>query len=80
MDAVCQICKDGGRDDYMLLCEACDVGYHYDCLTPPLKGAAFSALDLFIPTGVFALSVFAKRRPLFGTRHPRRGLVLQGLP
>jgi hypothetical protein len=39
VDAVCQICKDGGRDEFMLLCEACDVGYHYDCLTPPLKGA-----------------------------------------
>ena len=23
----------------MLLCQACDMGYHYDCLKPPLKGA-----------------------------------------
>ena len=43
VDAVCQICKDGGRDEFMLLCEACDVGFHYDCLTPPLKGAPLLA-------------------------------------
>lgn len=38
-NAVCQVCKDGGGDDRMLLCEACDVGYHFDCLSPPLEGA-----------------------------------------
>jgi hypothetical protein len=40
-NAVCKVCKDGGGDERMLLCEACDEGYHYDCLTPPLKGSIF---------------------------------------
>ena len=37
-NAVCQVCNDGGGDEHMVLCDACDMGYHYDCLTPPLKG------------------------------------------
>lgn len=33
---LCEICGHGGREDRMLLCDDCNLGYHMDCLNPPL--------------------------------------------
>ena len=32
----CRICRRKGGDEYMLLCDGCDHGYHTYCLRPPL--------------------------------------------
>lgn len=32
----CEICNLSDREDTMLLCDACDQGYHIECLVPPL--------------------------------------------
>ncbi|KAJ1468453.1 hypothetical protein T484DRAFT_1578777, partial [Baffinella frigidus] len=36
--AICKVCNDPDGDERMLLCDVCDSGYHYDCLTPKLAG------------------------------------------
>lgn len=33
---LCEICNRGDREDRMLLCDDCNLGYHMDCLNPPL--------------------------------------------
>ena len=33
----CRVCRRKGGDESMLLCDACDNGYHMHCLRPPLK-------------------------------------------
>lgn len=33
---LCEICSHGDREDRMLLCDDCNLGYHMDCLNPPL--------------------------------------------
>ena len=34
---LCESCGSGGREDYLLLCDGCDLAYHYDtCLNPAL--------------------------------------------
>jgi len=32
----CFICRQAGSDDTLLFCDSCDLGYHMDCLSPPL--------------------------------------------
>ncbi|RNA20756.1 PHD and RING finger domain-containing 1, partial [Brachionus plicatilis] len=32
----CEICRQPNREDRMLLCDACDKGYHCECLNPPI--------------------------------------------
>lgn len=32
----CEVCGNCDREDRLLLCDACDLGYHCECLTPPL--------------------------------------------
>lgn len=32
----CEICGMSDREDRMLLCDRCDLGFHLECLTPPL--------------------------------------------
>lgn len=32
----CEICGSCDREDHMLLCDGCDLGYHMECLDPPL--------------------------------------------
>jgi len=59
VDALCKVCNDGEGDERMLLCEACDVGYHYDCLEPPLKGKC---------TVHFLSRMFACKRPVLTCR------------
>ena len=36
MNVRCRICRRKGGDEYMLLCDGCDNGYHTYCLRPPL--------------------------------------------
>ncbi|GBO10864.1 hypothetical protein AVEN_62549-1, partial [Araneus ventricosus] len=33
---LCEVCHLGDREDRLLLCDACDLAYHCDCLDPPL--------------------------------------------
>lgn len=33
----CEICGSGDREDRLLLCDSCDLGFHLECLTPPLE-------------------------------------------
>lgn len=33
----CEICGSCDREDRMLLCDGCDLGYHLECLDPPLQ-------------------------------------------
>jgi hypothetical protein len=38
MCKLCQICKQAGADEkLMLLCDTCDRGYHTYCLSPDMK-------------------------------------------
>ncbi|EEZ99116.2 PHD and RING finger domain-containing protein 1 isoform X2 [Tribolium castaneum] len=32
----CEICGSSDREERMLLCDGCDLGFHMECLTPPL--------------------------------------------
>lgn len=32
----CEVCGQSNREDRMLLCDNCDMGYHLECLNPPL--------------------------------------------
>lgn len=32
----CQVCEQCDREDRMLLCDGCDLGYHMECLDPPM--------------------------------------------
>lgn len=32
----CEVCGQSDREDRMLLCDGCDLGYHLECLNPPL--------------------------------------------
>ena len=36
MNMRCRICRRKGGDEYMLLCDGCDHGYHTYCLRPPV--------------------------------------------
>lgn len=33
---VCSICHDAGNADNLLFCDACDKGFHMECLSPPM--------------------------------------------
>ncbi|XP_077291234.1 uncharacterized protein LOC143914771 [Arctopsyche grandis] len=33
---ICQICQSAESEETMLLCDACDLGFHMECLEPPL--------------------------------------------
>lgn len=33
----CEVCGNSDREDRMLLCDGCDLGYHMECLDPPLS-------------------------------------------
>lgn len=32
----CEVCNQCNREDRLLLCDGCDLGYHLECLNPPL--------------------------------------------
>ncbi len=40
----CEQCGRADREDRLLLCDACDLGYHCECLTPALAS---------VPTGMW---------------------------
>ena len=62
----------------MLLCEACDVGYHYDCLTPPLKGSMSLKISLRNKTRSFPVRFAALvSQP---DSHYRRARMYAGIP
>ena len=54
---VCQICREGGDDNRMLLCDGCDRGFHMFCLRPRL---------LRIPSGSWYCSQ-CRNRSLFNS-------------
>ena len=33
----CEVCGNCDREDRLLLCDGCDLGYHLECLEPPLE-------------------------------------------
>lgn len=33
----CEVCRECDREDRMLLCDGCDLGYHLECLNPPMQ-------------------------------------------
>ncbi|XP_038113307.1 PHD and RING finger domain-containing protein 1-like isoform X1 [Culex quinquefasciatus] len=33
----CEVCRRPDREDTMLLCDACNLGFHMECLSPPLE-------------------------------------------
>ncbi|CAL4133276.1 unnamed protein product, partial [Meganyctiphanes norvegica] len=33
----CEVCNECDREDRLLLCDGCDMGYHLECLSPPLS-------------------------------------------
>lgn len=33
----CEVCGECDREDRMLLCDGCDLGYHLECLDPPME-------------------------------------------
>ena len=37
MNVRCRFCRRKGGDEYMLLCDGCDHGYHTYCLRPPIS-------------------------------------------
>ncbi|XP_063995960.1 uncharacterized protein LOC135173177 [Diachasmimorpha longicaudata] len=32
----CEVCQECDREDRMLLCDGCDLGFHLECLNPPM--------------------------------------------
>jgi len=36
-DAICEVCGTDEKEDQLLLCDLCSLGYHTFCLTPPLS-------------------------------------------
>jgi len=37
IECVCEVCGAGDREETLLLCDACDLAYHMECLTPVLR-------------------------------------------
>jgi len=38
----CEVCGNCDREDRLLLCDGCDMGYHLECLEPPLADVPIS--------------------------------------
>lgn len=36
VETFCEMCGSGDREDRLLLCDGCDLGYHLECLVPAL--------------------------------------------
>jgi len=41
---ICELCQQAGDEEKLVLCDACDRGYHTDCFSPPLPGLPTGAL------------------------------------
>lgn len=44
----CEVCGRCDREDRLLLCDGCDLGYHLECLEPPLEFVPIE--DWYCPT------------------------------
>ena len=44
----CEVCGLGDREDRLLLCDECNLGYHLECLNPPLQAVPLD--DWFCPS------------------------------
>lgn len=61
---VCSVCHDAGNADNLLFCDACDKGFHMECLSPPMTET---------PTGIWVCSKCKVKTP----GRKRKGLVLE---
>lgn len=50
----CEVCNQANREDRMLLCDGCDLGYHLECLTPPMETVPME--EWFCPDCVYNLN------------------------
>lgn len=44
---ICEVCGRTDNEETMLLCDGCDLGYHMQCLTPPLSEVLHLLLQSF---------------------------------
>ncbi|XP_069696612.1 serine/arginine repetitive matrix protein 2 isoform X2 [Periplaneta americana] len=51
----CEVCGECDREDRMLLCDGCDLGYHLECLDPPMDTVPLD--EWFCPDCVLSNSV-----------------------
>ncbi|KDR23360.1 hypothetical protein L798_05321, partial [Zootermopsis nevadensis] len=51
----CEVCGECDREDRMLLCDGCDLGYHLECLDPPMDTVPLE--EWFCPDCVLSNSV-----------------------
>jgi len=66
----CRVCRRKGGDEFMLLCDACDNGYHMYCLRPPLKK---------IPSGDWFCNDCKPATPVKPRRSISRQVILEAL-
>ncbi|XP_076042693.1 uncharacterized protein LOC143026341 isoform X3 [Oratosquilla oratoria] len=50
----CEVCNCSDREDRMLLCDGCDLGFHLECLTPPLDFVPIE--EWFCPTCALSIT------------------------
>nr|XP_022911705.1 PHD and RING finger domain-containing protein 1-like [Onthophagus taurus] len=67
----CQICGSPDNEDTMLLCDACDMGYHMLCLDPPLDE---------IPEGVWMCPYCTPVHHVIGLELDQRNVMNRSLP
>ena len=66
----CRVCRRKGGDEFMLLCDACDNGYHMYCLRPPLKK---------VPSGDWFCNDCKPATPVKPRRSISRQVILEAL-
>jgi len=66
----CRVCRRKGGDEFMLLCDACDNGYHMYCLRPPLKR---------VPSGDWFCNDCKPATPVKPRRSISRQVILEAL-
>jgi len=71
----CEICGQHSREDRMLLCDACDLGYHCECLNPPVLTIPVGAW--FCPTCTRVLGDQAEtiEEEMMDNRRPQRQIA-----
>lgn len=63
----CEVCRQSDREDRMLLCDNCDMGYHLECLNPPLAE---------VPPGVWYCPLCEPEGPMDDPSASNRNLML----
>ncbi|XP_065883446.1 bromodomain adjacent to zinc finger domain protein 1A-like isoform X2 [Dysidea avara] len=66
----CRVCRRKGGDEFMLLCDTCDNGYHMYCLRPPLKK---------VPSGNWFCNDCKPATPVKPRRSISRQVILEAL-